>query len=193
MPFKNHGILPETLRSAHAPSARYSGNLRLMSTSTDRPTPDDLKRMTATIVKAFIAGNPLEADKLPALIRQVYKALEEAHIPLEEPEPEIPAVPIEESVYHNYIICLEDGRRMKLLKSHLKKIYGMTPEQYREKWGLPPDYPMVPQAYVERRAAMEYERKYGRKMPVRRKKDPNQAPKLKDVLPKSNRKRKRPD
>lgn len=164
-----------------------------MSTSTDRPTPDDLKRMTATIVKAFIAGNPLEADKLPALIRQVYKALEEAHIPLEEPEPEIPAVPIEESVYHNYIICLEDGRRMKLLKSHLKKIYGMTPEQYREKWGLPPDYPMVPQAYVERRAAMEYERKYGRKMPVRRKKDPNQAPKLKDVLPKSNRKRKRPD
>jgi predicted transcriptional regulator len=164
-----------------------------MSTSTDRPTPDELKRMTATIVKAFIAGNPLEANKLPALIKQVYKALEEAHIPVEEPEPEIPAVPIEESVYHNYIICLEDGRHMTLLKSHLKKIYGMTPDQYREKWGLPPDYPMVPQAYVERRAAMEYERKHGHKMPVRRKKNPNQAPRLKDVLPKSNWKRKRQD
>ena len=144
MPFKNHGILPETLHSAHAPSARCSGILHLMSTSTDRPTPDDLKRMTATIVKAFLAGNPLEASKLPALIKQVYRSLEEAHIPLEEPEPEIPAVPIEESVYHNYIICLEDGRRLKLLKSHLKRIYGMTPDPYREKWGLPLDYPMVP-------------------------------------------------
>lgn len=164
-----------------------------MSTSTDRPTPDDLKRMTATIVKAFIAGNPLEANKLPALIKQVYKALEQAHIPLEEPEPEIPAVPIEESIYHNYLICLEDGRRMTLLKSHLKRIYGMTPDQYREKWGLPPDYPMVPQAYVDKCIANEYRRKHGRQMPVRRKKDPNQAPILKVAPPTSNRKRKRPD
>ena len=169
------------------------GIFRLMSTNADQPTPDELKRMTATIVKGFLAGNPMDLKKLPALIKLVYRSLEEAHSPVEEPEPEIPAVPIEESVFYNYIICLEDGRHMKLLKSHLRRIYNMTPDEYREKWGLPPDYPMVPKAYSEKCAANEYERKHGRKMPVRRKKDPNQAPMLKGALPKSNRKRKRPD
>ena len=171
------------------------GIFRLMSINADQHPPDELKRMTATIVKGFLAGNPLDASKLPALIKQVYTALEEAHVPMEhpEPEPEIPAVPIEQSVFHNYIICLEDGRRLKLLKSHLRRIYNMTPDEYREKWGLPPDYPMVPKAYSEKCAANEYKRKHGRQMPVRRKKDPNQAPMLKVAPPKSKWKRKRQD
>jgi predicted transcriptional regulator len=112
--------------------------------------------LTATIVSAYVGNNPTPASELPALIGQIHAALLKvstghAELPL---EPAKPAVPVKKSVTADYLICLEDGKRFKSLKRHLRTQYGMTPDQYRDKWGLPPDYPMVAPNYAVARSQL---------------------------------------
>ncbi|MCX5615941.1 MucR family transcriptional regulator [Bombella sp. TMW 2.2559] len=113
--------------------------------------------LTVDIVMAKLAGSDVSADALPRLIRQVYGALADYGCSNEEVVEYCklqPAVPVHKSVYSDYIICLEDGRKLKMLKRHLKSTYDMTPDQYRDKWGLPADYPMVAPAYAARRSEL---------------------------------------
>jgi predicted transcriptional regulator len=112
--------------------------------------------LTATIVSAYVSNNPTPASELPALIGQIHAALlrvstGRAELPL---EPAKPAVPVKKSMTADYLICLEDGKRFKSLKRHLRTQYSMTPEQYRDKWGLPPDYPMVAPNYAVARSQL---------------------------------------
>ena len=119
--------------------------------------------LTAQIVSAHVSNNTVSAEALPGLIRQVYQALTGAGVSAPEPEKLQPAVPVKRSVFPDYIVCLEDGKQLKMLKRHLQSAYGMTPEQYRERWGLPPDYPMVAPNYAERRSALARQIGLGRK------------------------------
>ncbi|GAN86753.1 MucR family transcriptional regulator [Komagataeibacter intermedius] len=120
--------------------------------------------LTTQIVSAHVSNNSVAADVLPDLIRNVYQALAMAGRPAEEPEKLQPAVPIKRSVFPDYIVCLEDGKKLKMLKRHLQSAYGMTPEQYRERWGLPAEYPMVAPNYAERRSSLAREIGLGRKI-----------------------------
>jgi predicted transcriptional regulator len=115
--------------------------------------------LTASIVSAYVGNNPVPAAELPALINQVHGALTRVSgngaAPLStEQAPAKPAVPVKKSVTAEYLVCLEDGKRFKSLKRHLRTQYGMTPEQYREKWGLPLDYPMVAPNYAVARSQL---------------------------------------
>lgn len=126
-----------------------------------RTSPNDERRklleLTTDIVVAKLAGSDVAAETLPELIRQVYDALAgqggDSKETSDQPRQQ-PAVPVRKSVYPDYIICLEDGKKLKMLKRHLKSTYDMTPDQYREKWGLPADYPMVAPAYAARRSEL---------------------------------------
>ncbi len=119
--------------------------------------------LTAQIVSAHVSNNTVPADGLTALIRQVYQALAGVGVATPEPEKLQPAVPVKRSVFPDYIVCLEDGKKLKMLKRHLQSAYGMTPDQYRERWGLPQDYPMVAPNYAERRSALARQIGLGRK------------------------------
>ncbi|WP_160122201.1 Ros/MucR family transcriptional regulator [Rhodovarius lipocyclicus] len=114
----------------------------------------DLLGLTAEIVSAHVSNNPVAMADLPGLIAQVHNALTNLGKPAPEPEAkkQEPAVPVKKSVTADYLICLEDGKKLKMLKRHLKTAYNMTPEQYRDKWGLPSDYPMVAEAYAQKRS-----------------------------------------
>lgn len=114
----------------------------------------DVLGLTAQIVSAHISNNAVGADALPSLIQEVYRTL--AGVGKEQvlPDKQLPAVPIKKSVFPDFIICLEDGKKLKMLKRHLKTSYNMTPEQYREKWQLPPDYPMVAPNYARHRSSL---------------------------------------
>ena len=113
--------------------------------------------LTASIVSAYVGNNPTPAADIPTLISQVHGALVRVSsvrieaVPL---EPTKPAVSLKKSIAPDYLVCLEDGKRFKSLKRHLRTQYSMTPEQYREKWGLPPDYPMVAPSYAEARSQL---------------------------------------
>lgn len=132
--------------------------------STDQITPgSDLLVLTANIVSAHTAKNPVPSDKLPDLIREVHRTLSTLQTrPSASSEPtdenrttkQKPAVPAAKSVFPSYIICLEDGKKLKMLKRHLQTAYGMTPEQYRHKWGLPPSYPMTAPEYAATRSSL---------------------------------------
>lgn len=117
--------------------------------------PADLLALTANIVAAHVSKTAVAVDDLPALIRQVHRTLAEigqgAAPAAERPSP---SVPIKKSVTSDYIVCLEDGKKLKMLKRHLKTAYNMTPEQYRERWGLPSDYPMVAPNYAKKRSQL---------------------------------------
>ena len=111
--------------------------------------------LTANIVSAYVGHNSVPAAEIPNLINQVHAALKrvsggQVAAPA---EPLKPAVPVKRSVTPEYIVCLEDGHKFKSLKRHLRTRYGMTPEQYREKWNLAPDYPMVAPNYAAQRSA----------------------------------------
>jgi len=117
-------------------------------------TPDFLA-LSADIVSAYVAQNTVSRTIIPDLIRTVHQALAElvAHdVVVRMPEKAKPAVPIARSLHHDYIVCLEDGKHLKMLKRYLRSHYDMSPEEYRRKWGLPPDYPMVAPAYAARRS-----------------------------------------
>jgi MucR family transcriptional regulator, transcriptional regulator of exopolysaccharide biosynthesis len=120
----------------------------------------------ANIVSAFVSNNPLPAAELPDLVRAVHTALfsltsGKVEIPTETKKQ--PAVPIKKSVTPDFIICLEDGKKFKSLRRHLNTAYGMTPEEYRARWGLPPDYPMVAPNYAQRRSELAMSIGLGRK------------------------------
>ena len=125
----------------------------------------DLTSLTADIVSAYVAHNALTGDKLPDLIGSVYGALSRASVQDVEPEKvELkPAVAIKKSVTPEYIICLEDGKQFKSLKRHLKTHYDLSPEDYREKWGLPRDYPMVAPRYAAVRSDLAKNMGLGRR------------------------------
>ena len=113
----------------------------------------DLIALTAEIVASHVSNNSVQHGDLPALINEVYKALSqigtpEVEVPAARPQP---AVPIRKSVFPDHIVCLEDGKKLKMLKRHLMTSYNLTPDQYRERWGLPGDYPMVAPDYAEQR------------------------------------------
>jgi predicted transcriptional regulator len=126
---------------------------------------NDMLELTTEIVAAYVSNNIVPAGDLPGLINEVHKALNGVQAASEEPEkPElVPAVNPKKSVHQDYIICLEDGKKFKSLKRHLTSHYNMTPEEYREKWGLPADYPMVAPSYSERRSRLAKEKGLGRK------------------------------
>jgi predicted transcriptional regulator len=117
----------------------------------------DLLRASAAIVAAYVERNAVPVSALPELIGRVRSVLgalgdEEAAAPAPAARQK-PAVSISRSVQHDYIVCLEDGKRLKMLKRYLRSRYDLSPEEYRRKWGLAPDYPMVAPAYAERRSA----------------------------------------
>jgi predicted transcriptional regulator len=113
-------------------------------------------KLTAEIVSAYVSNNSVPAGDLSALINQVHSALTRVSSGQHDlpSEPLKPAIPVKKSVAPDYIICLEDGKKFKSLKRHLRSQYKMTPEQYREKWGLGPDYPMVAPNYAAARSQL---------------------------------------
>jgi predicted transcriptional regulator len=116
---------------------------------------NDLLALTSDIVSSHVANNTVAVSDLPQLIQNVYATLSGLTQPMKAPEPRPePAVPIRSSIKPDYIVCLEDGKKLKMLKRHLMTSYGMTPEQYRTKWGLPADYPMVAPNYAEARRTL---------------------------------------
>lgn len=125
---------------------------------------DALIELTADIVSAYVSNNPVPLGELPALIGQVHAALKgTVGGSPEKPEALKPAVPIKKSVTPDYIISLEDGKKFKSLKRHLSTHYGLTPDEYRAKWGLPADYPMVAPNYAAARSALAKTIGLGRK------------------------------
>ncbi|ASP33305.1 MULTISPECIES: MucR family transcriptional regulator [Stappiaceae] len=123
---------------------------------TDSPVDTNLIDLTADIVSAYVSNNTVASTDLPGLINEVYGALQKTANASSEPEPEPlkPAVPVKKSVMPDYIICLEDGKKFKSLKRHLRTHYNMTPEEYREKWDLGADYPMVAPNYAAARSEL---------------------------------------
>ncbi len=119
-------------------------------------TKGNLVELAADIVAAFVANNDVTTSDLPGVIASVYSSLTKLGGEPESPPaaPLVPAVPIRKSVTPDAIICLEDGKSFKSLKRHLSSRFNLTPEQYRTKWGLPADYPMVAPAYAEARSAL---------------------------------------
>jgi len=113
---------------------------------------NDLLALTADIVSSHVANNSVAVNDLPQLIQNVFATLAGlAQPPAPAEVKQEPAVPIRQSVKPDYIVCLEDGKKLKMLKRHLMTAYGMTPDDYRQKWGLPADYPMVAPNYAESR------------------------------------------
>jgi predicted transcriptional regulator len=112
--------------------------------------------LAAEIVSAYVANNSVPASELPALLNEVHAAIVRVASGVVAPAPEAakPAVSPKKSITNEYIVCLEDGRKFKSLKRHLRTQYNLSPEQYREKWGLQPDYPMVAPAYAKARSAL---------------------------------------
>jgi predicted transcriptional regulator len=134
-------------------------------------TDQDKLRWSADIVAAYVAQNTLPPAGISDLIRSVYDALThlgEAPAPQRVTEKQKPAVPVSKSVHEDYIVCLEDGKRLKMLKRYLRSRYDMSPEEYRRKWSLPPDYPMVAPAYAARRS--DFAKQIGLGRGVRRRK-----------------------
>jgi len=121
----------------------------------DDNSPDSgLLGLTAQIVSAHLSHNSVSVDAVPALIQEVYRTLTNIDREPTPPDRPEPAVPIKKSVFQDYIVCLEDGKKLKMLKRHLKTAYDMTPDQYRERWGLAPDYPMVAPSYAQHRSSL---------------------------------------
>ena len=120
--------------------------------------------LTAQIVTAYTARNPVEPDQLPELIQKVRESLTRTGEPEQpEPKPLVPAVNPKKSIFREYIICLEDGKRMTMLKRHLRTSYNMTPDEYRQRWGLPRDYPMTAPSYAATRSTLAKQFGLGRK------------------------------
>jgi predicted transcriptional regulator len=120
----------------------------------DQSNQNELLALTTEIVAAHVANNAVPVSELPQLIHEVYRTLSSVGTVPAAPERPQPAVPVKKSVTPDYIICLEDGKKLKMLKRHLKTAYDMTPEEYRERWGLPTDYPMVAPNYALHRSSL---------------------------------------
>ena len=114
----------------------------------------DVLGLTAQIVSAHVSNNSVTPDALPSLIQDVYRTLSGVGHDMPAPDKPQPAVPAKTSVFPDFIVCLEDGKKLKMLKRHLKTAYNMTPEQYRDRWDLPSDYPMVAPNYARHRSSL---------------------------------------
>lgn len=127
-------------------------------------TGGDLLTLTADIVAAHVSNNSVAVGDVPQLIEKVYASLQGLGTPQEEPAAELkPAVPVRSSVKPDYIVCLEDGKKLTMLKRYLRTNYGMSPEDYRAKWSLPADYPMVAPNYAAKRRDLAHSIGLGRK------------------------------
>lgn len=129
------------------------------------PSHIELLTLTTEIASSYVSNNKLEQSEIPELIDNIYKSLSSInnvapHL-AERPQP---AVPIKRSITEDHIICLEDGKKLKMLKRHLKTAYNMSPEEYRERWGLPADYPMVAPSYAKRRSNLAKDIGLGKKV-----------------------------
>ncbi|MFW5679087.1 MAG: MucR family transcriptional regulator [Pseudomonadota bacterium] len=121
---------------------------------TEKMSQNELLALTTEIVSSHVSNNVVPVGDLPDLIKQTYASLAGLGQPVEEEQAEkpTPAVPIKRSISDDYIVCLEDGKKLKMLKRHLKTRYNMSPDEYRKRWGLPDDYPMVAPAYAKQRS-----------------------------------------
>ncbi len=135
-------------------------------------TEEDMLRMTTEVVSAYVGNNMLAPAQIPDVIKTVFGSLADlsAQGRAGDQEPLKPAVPIRRSITPDFIICLEDGKKLKMLKRHLRTNYGMTPDEYRAKWSLPADYPMVAPNYAKQRSEFAKRIGLGRKTQGRRKK-----------------------
>jgi predicted transcriptional regulator len=118
----------------------------------EQPNISELLEFTTEIVAAHAGNNTVAPEDLPRLIQEVYKTLSGLGGAQPTQERPKPAVAVKKSVFPDYIVCLEDGKKLKMLKRHLKTAYNMSPEDYRERWGLPADYPMVAPNYAKHRS-----------------------------------------
>jgi predicted transcriptional regulator len=132
-----------------------------MSSEASVGRPDDLLKLASDIVAAYVSNNPVSVGDLPAMIKSVHATLGglSGVAGVGALTDRAPAVPIKKSLTPDYVICLEDGKKLKMLKRYLRSRYGLTPDQYRTKWGLPADYPMVASNYAARRS--EFAKKIG--------------------------------
>ena len=136
----------------------------------DKPNTNELLELTTEIVSAHVGNNAIALGDLPQLIQEVYKTLAIVGTTPAVPERPKPAVPIKKSVFPDFVVCLEDGKKLKMLKRHLKTAYNMTPDEYRTRWGLPPEYPMVAPNYAKHRSALAKKIGLGTKPRKRRRK-----------------------
>lgn len=128
---------------------------------------DDVLRMAVDVVAAYVSNNQVSSGQISEVINSVYNSLMGLEgSPLEvTAELQRPAISIRKSIMPDYIVCLEDGKKLKMLKRHLRTTYNLTPEEYRAKWGLPPDYPMVAPNYAKQRSQFAKDIGLGRKSP----------------------------
>jgi predicted transcriptional regulator len=127
---------------------------------------EDILALTAQIVSSHLTKNAVPIEELPGLIREIFKSLSSVGEPSAPVERLTPAVPVTKSVFPDYIICLEDGKKLKMLKRHLMNAYNLTADQYRAKWGLPPHYPMVAPNYARSRSLLAKQMGLGRNPPA---------------------------
>jgi predicted transcriptional regulator len=132
-----------------------------METAVPKMAEDELLKMTTEVVAAYVSNNTLATAQLGDIIHAVYNSLRSLDGQVVEPPPEAlkPAVPVRRSITPEYLVCLEDGKKLKMLKRHLRSTYDMTPDEYRAKWGLGADYPMVAPKYAQQRS--EFAKKIG--------------------------------
>lgn len=124
----------------------------------------DILALSAEVVSSYVGNNSLQPQQVTEMLRAVFETMNDLTGPIEEePEQLVPAVPIKKSITDDYIICLEDGKKLKMLKRHLMAAYNMTPDDYREKWGLKADYPMVAPNYAAKRQELAKKIGLGRK------------------------------
>ena len=133
----------------------------MSESAAEKNSRDQILRMAVEVVAAYVGKNAIQANQIPDLIHTVYNSLSLADGQVQEVKAEAPrpAVSVKRSVTPEYIVCLEDGKKLKMLKRHLRTTYNMTPDEYRAKWGLPPDYPMVAPNYAAQRS--EFAKKIG--------------------------------
>lgn len=129
----------------------------------DQPNTTELLELTTEIVAAHVGNNDVTTTEVSQLIQDVYKTLASVGAAPAAPERPKPAVPVRKSVFPDHIVCLEDGKKLKMLKRHLKTAYNMTPDEYRERWGLAADYPMVAPNYAKHRSNLAKKIGLGRK------------------------------
>ena len=120
--------------------------------TTFSPPSDDILELTAMVVAAYLRNNEVQLAQVPDIIRTIHQAISAVEPETSEPATPEPPVPIKKSVMPDYIVCLEDGKRLKMLKRHLRTTYGLSPDAYRRKWNLPADYPMVAPNYAAQRS-----------------------------------------
>jgi len=134
----------------------------MTDTSKEKGSKGEILKMTADVVAAYVGNNSLPTGEVSDVISTVYGSLHGLENSDREVKP-TPAVPVRKSVTRDHIICLEDGKKLKMLKRHLRSTYNLTPEEYRVRWGLPPDYPMVAPAYAKERSDFAKKIGLGRK------------------------------